>query len=142
MKNLLLALLLISAASFADWGDVYYCKPIINSSTLGDSYVDTISLYKGTILENKKTFTLRVDKASEALILENGTKETILPLKKDFYDAEAGFYIVDGSARFAALTPVYDDDGNIAGSTLIYSWLRQSDASFLSHTVSADCDKI
>ena len=26
VKNLLLALLLISAASFADWGDVYYCQ--------------------------------------------------------------------------------------------------------------------
>ena len=26
MKNLLLALLLISPASFADWGDVYYCQ--------------------------------------------------------------------------------------------------------------------
>ena len=26
MKNLLLTLLLISPASFADWGDVYYCQ--------------------------------------------------------------------------------------------------------------------
>ena len=26
MKNLLLALLLISPTSFADWGDVYYCQ--------------------------------------------------------------------------------------------------------------------
>jgi len=26
IKSLLLALLLISPASFADWGDVYYCQ--------------------------------------------------------------------------------------------------------------------
>ena len=33
MKNLLLALLLISPASFADWGDVYYCQETSHSST-------------------------------------------------------------------------------------------------------------
>ena len=31
MKNLLLALLLISPASFADWGDVYYCQMTTHS---------------------------------------------------------------------------------------------------------------
>ena len=31
IKNLLLALLLISPTSFADWGDVYYCQMTTNS---------------------------------------------------------------------------------------------------------------
>ena len=35
MKNLLLALLLISPVSFADWGDIYYCQ-MTHSSTIND----------------------------------------------------------------------------------------------------------
>tara|TARA_B110000037_G_scaffold168220_1_gene190563 strand:+ start:207 stop:584 length:378 start_codon:yes stop_codon:yes gene_type:complete len=36
MGRLLLALLLISPASFADWGDVYYCQMKDNSNTSMD----------------------------------------------------------------------------------------------------------
>ena len=42
MKNLLLALLLISPASFADWGDVYYCVTTHKST---NTYQDKLSNY-------------------------------------------------------------------------------------------------
>jgi hypothetical protein len=44
MKKLLLALLLISPASFADWGDVYYCQMTNFVAISEDGKTDTYPL--------------------------------------------------------------------------------------------------
>jgi len=59
MKNLLLALLLISPASFADWGDVYYCQ-MTNSSTVNNQ-----GIRKSHILEK---FKINLNKEENAVI--------------------------------------------------------------------------
>ena len=59
MKNLLLTLLLISPASFADWGDVYYCQ---------------MTNFSQTTLEGKRTdytldkFQFKLDKTKRAMV--------------------------------------------------------------------------
>ena len=46
LKKLLLALLLISPVSFADWGDVYYCQMTSLVSTDADGIVTQYKLQK------------------------------------------------------------------------------------------------
>ena len=59
IKNLLLALLLISPTSFADWGDVYYCQMTTFSST-------TI---KGKRTDNTlEKFQFKLDKTKNSMV--------------------------------------------------------------------------
>jgi len=53
MKNLLLALLLISPFSFADWGDVYYCQMTTDVAVTIDGVVTQHPLQR---------FTFKLDK--------------------------------------------------------------------------------
>jgi hypothetical protein len=148
MKKLLITLLLISPASFADWGDVYYCKATTNSFTMFGMTVDRMRVVEGTSLEKKRTFTLRADKSSKALILKQiikgETRETVLPIKEVDREklVENDVYVAEASLKFAALSPRYDDDGNIDKFDFLYSWLSHTDARFSSTTMSADCEKI
>ena len=59
MKKLLLALMLISPASFADWGDVYYCQMTSHSMTNPDGKITEYMLEK---------FQFKLDKAKEAMV--------------------------------------------------------------------------
>ena len=148
MKKLLVTLLLISPFSLADWGDVYYCKTTTKSFTMFGMTMDMMEVDKALNKERKGTFTLRADKSSKALILKQTnkgeTRETVLPIKKGDRDEwlEMGIYLVEDGLKFAALSPVYDDDGNIDKFDFLYSWLSNTDASFSSNTMSADCEKI
>ena len=56
MKRLLLALLLISPASFADWGDVYYCQMITNEFIEDRGSVSSVKLlhFKFSLEEKRK----------------------------------------------------------------------------------------
>lgn len=63
MKRLLLALLLISPVSFADWGDVYFCQ---------------FTTLSKTTLEGKRTdyllekFTFKLDETKKAMVFGKG----------------------------------------------------------------------
>jgi len=65
MKRLLLALLLISPASFADWGDVYYCQMTSRAYTDLDGSV--------SVDRQLETFQFRLDKTQEAMIFGEGS---------------------------------------------------------------------
>ena len=148
MKKLLITLMLVSPFSFADWGDVYYCVATTNSWTKFGFTIEMMGARKAMNQEGKGTFTLRADKSSKALILKQTnkgeTRETVLPIKKGDREKLVGMgvYMAEASLKFAALSPVYDDDGNIDKFDFLYSWLSHTDTSFSSHTMSADCEKI
>jgi len=150
MKKLLITLLLISPFSFAGWGDVYYCIATTNSLTVSGLTVDRMRVVEGTSLEKKGTFTVRADKPSKALILKQTikgeTRETVLPIKEGDREklVELDVYLAEASLKFAALSPIYDNDGNIDKFDFLYSWLSSTDTGygFASDTLSADCDKI
>jgi hypothetical protein len=55
---------------------------------------------------------------------------------------ENDVYVAEASLKFAALSPVYDDDGSIDKFDFLYSWLANADTSFSAKTISADCEKI
>ena len=63
IKNLLLALLLLSPTSFADWGDIYYCQmthmSVISRTGEQESY-------------KEQTFKFQVSKDEHALIFGKG----------------------------------------------------------------------
>ena len=63
MKKLLITLLLISPASFADWGDVYYCQ-MTSFVTIGSG--GTVEQYKLDRLQFK------LDKAKKAMVFGKG----------------------------------------------------------------------
>ena len=59
MKKLLLALMLLSPLSFADWGDVYYCQ----MTTLVGTDAE------GTVTQHKlEKFQFKLDKAKKAMV--------------------------------------------------------------------------
>jgi len=145
-RILLLTLLLISPLSFADWGDVYYCQITTSPFTMFGITVDTEKVFKGSSLEKKKTFTLKVDKSSKALILRNKnvneTFERVLPLKKDHYDLKHDWYMAEGDFKFAVLSPQIDDGSFSGWYNFIFSWLENKDADFVSNTWGAECERI
>ena len=55
MKELLLALLLISPASFADWGDVYYCQMITHELINDDGNTYEVELERFKFSMNKQS---------------------------------------------------------------------------------------
>jgi hypothetical protein len=65
LNRLFLALLIISPASFADWGDVYYCQMTSRAYTNLDGSVSVDS--------QLETFQFRLDKTQKAMIFGRGS---------------------------------------------------------------------
>ena len=63
MKKLLITLLLISPASFADWGDVYYCQMTSNS---------TLSINGERRAKTLGRFHFKLDKEKQAMVFGEG----------------------------------------------------------------------
>jgi hypothetical protein len=63
MKKLLITLLLISPASFADWGDVYYCEETTSTHTslYGDKQNYRLGKFKFRLSESKRAMVFGVD---------------------------------------------------------------------------------
>ena len=105
MKNLLLALLLISPFSFADWGDVYYCQ-MTNFSA-----VSLEGKAKNYLLEK---FQFKLDKTKKAMVFGSSGyfKETEAKLTPDrhwptvenwyAHGARDAFYFKEGRFLFVA----------------------------------------
>ena len=66
MKKLLITLLLISPASFADWGDVYYCQMTSYGHIESDGTVKQYTLEK---------FQFKLDKTKNALVFGENSRE-------------------------------------------------------------------
>lgn len=68
MKNLLLALLLISPVNFADWGDVYYCQMITHEliNDDGNTYEVELERFKFSMNQQSQSMVF----GSEPLIWE------------------------------------------------------------------------
>jgi hypothetical protein len=65
VKRLLLTLLLISPASFADWGDVYYCQMTSSAYTDLDGSVSAD--------HELERFQFKLDKTQKAMIFGSGS---------------------------------------------------------------------
>lgn len=121
MKNLLLALLLISPVSFADWGDVYYCQM---TSGVGIDPHGTITKYK---LERFK-FKLD-DREMGAVLFKGGRLDGVyVPVERDRWRPEVPQWEASDShfkITFKEGKLVYTDNFITSGASLI----------------SADCDK-
>jgi hypothetical protein len=63
LKKLLLALLLISPLSFADWGDVYYCQETSYAITGHDGELKEVELGK---------FQFKLDETKKAMVFGSG----------------------------------------------------------------------
>ena len=63
MKNLLLTLLLISPASFADWGDVYYCQMTSNTQITPPGKRNSFKLER---------LQFKLDKTKRAMVFGSG----------------------------------------------------------------------
>jgi len=120
MKKLLIALLLVSPFSSADWGDVYYCQ-MTNQSKIA--------------LDGKRTdyildkFTFKLDKTKNAMVLGKGglfdRMELELREGMSFPSKEAWF------AKDTYSMALFRD------STFLYSMV----ASEALYSISADCEK-
>ena len=80
MKNLLLALLLISPVSFADWGDVYYCQmtTIYNVDREGEQargYKTGRFKFKISKTENSVVFGAGGYFDNQKMVLESATQD-------------------------------------------------------------------
>ena len=121
MKKLLITLILISPLSFADWGDVYYCKMTTSSTTTFDG--------KRTdyILEN---FQFKLDKAKQAMVFGgkgyfSGTEAKLSPNKQ--WPSQESWYAASEYATY-----VYDE-GHFVFANIGFPLGISA--------VSADCDK-
>ena len=123
MKNLLLALLLISPASFADWGDTYFCSTTllwgVNSN--GEQPVTD---------RKPKTFKFNLNKAKQSLVFSEGS-----PFGYEALDVTFTIFARDGQESF-------DLKGNRStaayhNGVFTYSHTSTSGA----RVVTADCDK-
>ena len=123
MKNLLLALLLLSPTSFADWGDTYFCSTTllwgVNSN--GEQPVTD---------RKPKTFKFNLNKAKQSLVFSEGS-----PFGYEALDVTFTIFARDGQESF-------DLKGN--RSTAAY----HNGVFTYSHTstrgvrvITADCDK-
>ena len=119
MKNLLLALLLISPTSFADWGDVYYCQ---------------MTTFSKTTYEGKRTdyllekFQFKLDKTKKAMVFGSAGyfKTQILPLVEDRSWTNIESWDVEDKYSH----------GSFQEGKFLYSVMGMGISS-----VSADCDK-
>jgi hypothetical protein len=120
MKKLLIALMLISPFSFADWGDVYYCQMTTSSQTT---------------LEGKRTdyilekFQFKLDKTKNAMVFGKGgffnNMEYELVEDKAWPEQEAWYAREEYSTLFF-------NEGKFLYSESAYTGIT---------SISADCDK-
>jgi len=119
MKRLLLTLLLISPASFADWGDTYFC------TMTHYSYVTNEGKQTHWTLEN---FKFQMDSKKKAFVFTgSGRYFAELELPVDLFNPE--------QVRFEA-----KNDGShfkLKGSKAIYTAMYGPQATI----IAADCDK-
>ena len=108
MKNLLLALLLISPFSFADWGDVYYCEMTISEAISRQGKRTNYKLEK---------FSFKLDKTKNAMVFgkKGFYKDSEMPLTGISYpssemwfgtDSYSKAYFGDGTLLFVSTGPV------------------------------------
>ena len=120
MKRIVLALILISPFSFADWGDVYYCQ------------MTTLSQ---TTLEGKKTdytlqkFQFKLDKTKNAMVFGKGGifEDSVLELRE--------------GNTWASIESWYADDLFSASYFYEGKFLYSFTGSAGMTSMSADCDK-
>lgn len=137
MKRLLLALLLISSASFADWGDVYYCQMTSNVDIRPDGRLTQLAPEK---------FQFKLDKEKDAMvfgsssyfvdILAGLTKDRAWP-DKEYWSAVAlnsSYAFREG--EFQSINTSHSDFYFKEGKFL-YSRMSISGVT----SVTADCDK-
>ena len=117
--RLLLALLLISPASFADWGDTYFC------TMTHYSYVTNEGKQTHWPLEN---FKFHMDSDKKALVFGDSGRyfaELELPVEL-FYPEQVSFDAKNDSSHF-----------KLRGSKAIYTAMYGPQATI----IAADCDK-
>ncbi|MDC0953720.1 hypothetical protein OAR92_03520 [Porticoccaceae bacterium] len=119
LKKLLLALLLISPLSFADWGDVYYCQETSYAITGHDGKLLEVELGK---------FQFKLDETKNAMVFgSSGTlKERVLQLR------EAS---KPGGERWVAENII--DRVSFDNGGLLYTLAGRA----LAFMMSAECDK-
>ena len=120
MKKLLITLLLVSPFSFADWGDVYYCKETTHSRT---TLAGTRTDYK---LEK---FQFKLDKAKNAIIFRSKgfLENSVLEPDKVIFFPEIEIWSALGLSSVA-----YFKEGRFLFAE------AQSDGLF---SITADCEK-
>ena len=106
MKKLLITLMLISPASFADWGDVYYCQ---------------MTTFSKTTLEGKRTdytlekFQFKLDKTKNAMVFGSSSYFANTEMKIEWSEAmrietweaadvESRLFMAKGSFGYSAVT--------------------------------------
>jgi len=120
MKKLLLALILLSPFSLADWGDVYYCQ-MTNSSG--------ISLGGEQLNYKPENFQFRLDETKQALVFgEMG------------YFKNTEMKLVKGSS-WPKIEEWYFSDDNSLGFFAKGKFLYSSVSVLGVSSISADCDK-
>lgn len=107
MRKLLLALMLISPFSFADWGDVYYCQMTSHSKTNPEGKITEYMLEK---------FQFKLDKAKEAMVFGKAgffsgvvhkLREDSSFLRQESWYADTRYSLISfdkGKFRFAMVT--------------------------------------
>ena len=122
MKKLLITLMLISSFSFADWGDVYYCKMTTNSVTSLEGKRKNYKLEK---------FQFKIDKTKKAMVFGKSGKfkDVVMELKEGESVPSQEFWLAD---RLFSESILYK--GKFLYSSI---GITRGIAS-----ISADCDKL
>ena len=118
MKRILLALLLISPASFADWGDVYYCQMTSLVATDADGTVKKYMLEK---------FQFKLDEEKNALVFGQSG------IFKDFVMDVEGLYPPIERWRGNSITAKM----NFTEGKFFYAHVSSNNVD----TITANCDK-
>ena len=122
MKRLLLALLLISPFSFADWGDVYYCQMTSLSETASDGKRTDYILEK---------FQFKLDKDKNAMVFGNSGHfiGQVSKLSNSYSIPSRELWIAENASQFSSTA---FDNGKFLAAQTTYDKIV---------SISADCDK-
>ena len=120
MKKLLITLLLISPASFADWGDVYYCQM---------TNLDIISLEGERKSYNYQKFQFKLDQTKNAMVFgkQGYFQNDVMELRENFSFPSQETWYADGQF----------DSAYFGNGKFLYSMTGNTGVS----SVSANCDK-
>ena len=120
MKKLLITLLLISPASFADWGDVYYCQM---------TNLDIISLEGERKSYNYQKFQFKLDQTKNAMVFgkQGYFQNDVMELRENFSFPSQETWYADGQF----------DSAYFGNGKFLYSMTVNSEVM----SVSANCDK-